>query len=327
MLNRSFALLIKKELLKIKTRYKKKYGAVFFDVKIKNSGNFIFLEGKVLSERQKKEALLAAQKILKNVEIKNDIKVLSDPSEKLEIGWAVIKNEVVDLRSFFKKRAGSSGEGPALTRASLGGRTTQALKGDIIRLLAQKAGRCLAQTSDLSMGWIKREDIVKTKNASLIRKWKKTKRLTAAGKKIEISKTESGRKRLVVFLRKYFNAPYLMGGVTEKGIDCSGLTQKFYLEIFKVFLPRHSTDQGALGKEINFAQSRFGDLVFLRHREKKYPHIGVVADTNAKIDDFLILNARRDNGGVVIQTFSEVLKSYKLISTRRIIEYFSGKTD
>lgn len=344
-MHKSLIAKIQKEFKKIKSRYQKKYGAVVFDAGVKISRNgFLLLEGKILSKKQKQEVFFAAKEILeKNISkfsnkfetagkkrakkrakatkdkitIKNTIKVVANPDDKLEIGWAVIKSDVVDLRSFFKKTSGNTSEG----------RATQALRGDIVRLLAQKANQFLVQTNDLAIGWVKREDIVKTKDASLIRKWKKTKRMASAGQKIKIAKIEGERKKFVAFLEKYFNAPYLTGGVTEKGIDCSGLTQKFYSEIFGILLPKHSTDQAALGREINFAQSRFGDLVFLRHREKKYPHIGIVVDTNGKIDNFLILNARRDNGGVIIQSFSEVLKSYKLINTRRIIEYFREKTD
>lgn len=347
---------IKKEFKKTKSRYEKKYGAAIFDAGVKFSGNgFLLLEGRVLSQRQKQEAFLAAKEILEKniyklsdkpeiarrksvkteknkIALKNKIKVVANPGEKLEIGWAVVKGDVVDMTVFFNKKKRKSGEwpasasSPASTRSnqgeSLGVRATQALKGDIVRLLAKKAGRYLIQTSDLAIGWVKKEDIAEINNASLIRKWKKMKRVTAADEKMEIIKTKSERKKFVAFLRKYFNAPYLMGGVTEKGIDCSSLVQKLYLEIFKILLPRHSIDQAALGREINSAQSRFGDLVFLRHREKKYPHIGIVVDANGKIDNFLILNARRGNGGVTIQSLSEILKSYKLIGMRRIIEYF-----
>jgi len=342
---------IKKEFRKIRSRYQKKYGVVIFDagVKVSRSG-FLLLEGNVLSQKQKQEAFLAANEILEKnifkffgksetakknraktakdkITIKNMIKIVADPDDNLEIGWAVIKDKVVDMATFFNKTRGKSGENPASTSSSLGGRATQAVEGDIVRLLAQKAGRYLVQTNDLAIGWVKKEEIVKTNNTRLIRKWKKAKRITPGGKKIGITKKENGRKKFVAFLEKYFNAPYLMGGVTEKGIDCSGLTQKFYREIFGILLPKHSIDQAALGREINFAQSRFGDIVFLRHRGKKYPHIGIVADTNGKIDDFLILNARRDKGGVIIQSFFEVLKSYRLINTKRIIEYSREKTN
>lgn len=48
---------------------------------------------------------------------------------------------------------------------------------------------------------------------------------------------------LVRAARPWLDAPYRLGGVTEQGVDCSGLVQRLALEVLGVLLPRHSSDQ------------------------------------------------------------------------------------
>ena len=48
---------------------------------------------------------------------------------------------------------------------------------------------------------------------------------------------------LVRAARPWLDVPYRLGGVTEQGVDCSGLVQRLALEVLGVLLPRHSSDQ------------------------------------------------------------------------------------
>lgn len=339
--NKTLILRIKKELRKIKTRYAAQYGAVIFDIEAEIEKKSIILSGRVLSDRQKKEAFLAARSIAENAvnyskrkknarksdsvivapkyEIKNNIKVLSDPNEKMEIGWAIVKDEIIDLNSLFvRKRRNKTGGKAKFKKTIKLKRATQALKNEVVRLLGKKADQCLVQTKDLAVGWVRKDKISEIKSffvaSKLIPEWKGESFF--GGKKTPV---EFEKAKLDNFLEKYFSSPYLLGGTTVKGIDCSGLAQKFYWEIFGISLPRHSTDQAMKGKEIIFSKAQFGDLVFLRHRAKKYPHIGIIVSVSGKVDEFLILNARREKKGVVIQAFSDILKDYKLINVKKII--------
>jgi len=60
--------------------------------------------------------------------------------------------------------------------------------------------------------------------------------------------------------RVYLGAPYEWGGMTERGIDCSGLVQMAFRRT-GALVPRDSWQQEGLGKPVENADLRPGDLV------------------------------------------------------------------
>ena len=78
----------------------------------------------------------------------------------------------------------------------------------------------------------------------------------------------------------YLNAPYLWGGKTPFGIDCSGFTQMVYkLNGYKLL--RDASQQATQGEALSFIEeSEPGDLAFFDNSEGKIIHVGIIMEDN-----------------------------------------------
>ena len=75
---------------------------------------------------------------------------------------------------------------------------------------------------------------------------------------------------------KYLNAPYLWGGKSPFGIDCSGFTQMVF-RISGYLIPRDSTQQAEHGEMvIDVAQAKCGDLAFFADDQNIIDHVGII---------------------------------------------------
>ena len=87
----------------------------------------------------------------------------------------------------------------------------------------------------------------------------------------------SQKKHLINNAMVYLNTPYLWGGRTPFGIDCSGFTQIIYrLQGMKI--PRDAYQQIEIGQNIDLSNSESGDLAFFENKSGKITHVGIILE-------------------------------------------------
>jgi hypothetical protein len=78
----------------------------------------------------------------------------------------------------------------------------------------------------------------------------------------------------------YLNSPYLWGGRSPFGIDCSGFSQIVY-KLAGFSLPRDASQQANIGQTLSFVEeSEPGDLAFFDNEEGNIIHVGIVLENN-----------------------------------------------
>lgn len=75
---------------------------------------------------------------------------------------------------------------------------------------------------------------------------------------------------------KYLTTPYLWGGKSNFGIDCSGLVQQVY-KMNGIQLLRDAYQQATQGREVQFEERQPGDLAFFGE-SGKITHVGIVSE-------------------------------------------------
>lgn len=89
-----------------------------------------------------------------------------------------------------------------------------------------------------------------------------------------------GGELLMDIAQQFLNAPYLWGGKTIFGIDCSGFVQTVF-NVYGINLPRDSSIQIKEGKDIfHLKHAQTGDLAFFGDSESKITHIGILINND-----------------------------------------------
>lgn len=98
----------------------------------------------------------------------------------------------------------------------------------------------------------------------------------------ETTAGKQNREKLIETAYSYLNTPYLWGGKTSFGIDCSGLTQMIY-HLNGYSIQRDASLQAKQGELVAFLeQAEIGDLAFFDSEEGNITHVGIVLE-NSKI--------------------------------------------
>jgi hypothetical protein len=85
---------------------------------------------------------------------------------------------------------------------------------------------------------------------------------------------------LELYLHPFMGAPYLWGGRTPWGVDCSGLSQMLFI-LMGIYLPRDASQQAEEGEPVELLDlCEPGDLIFFDNEEGRIVHVGIVLTRN-----------------------------------------------
>ena len=116
---------------------------------------------------------------------------------------------------------------------------------------------------------------------------------------------------------KFLNAPYLWGGKSMFGIDCSGFTQVVF-KMLGIQLKRDAYLQAEMGSDVAFRESsQLGDLAFFDNDEGVITHVGIMLEPNKIIHaSGMVRIDEIDNFGIINSELKEY--SHKLRIIKRI---------
>ncbi|MDA1019511.1 MAG: C40 family peptidase [Bacteroidetes bacterium] len=110
---------------------------------------------------------------------------------------------------------------------------------------------------------------------------------------------------------KFLNSPYLWGGKTSLGVDCSGFTQIVY-KINNINISRDASLQASQGRLITEKEIKPGDLAFFGESNKKITHVGIMLNKEKIIHAFGKVRIDKINSKGIINLVSQRI-SHKLI--------------
>lgn len=113
---------------------------------------------------------------------------------------------------------------------------------------------------------------------------------------------------------EYLNTPYLWGGTSKRGIDCSGFVQTVMYQSIGIMLPRTSYEQSNVGNTVEREDLKFGDLLFFDTMNRgRVTHVGIYLS-----DGYFVHSGSKT--GVAVASLDSDFYSRTFLKAKRVIE-------
>ena len=111
---------------------------------------------------------------------------------------------------------------------------------------------------------------------------------------------------------RWLGTPYVVGGMSRKGVDCSGFVAQMYRTVAGMELPRTSRDQYRVGRPVSRDALLPGDLLFFNTNGQGVSHAGIAFGG----DRFVHATTSR---GVIVSSLKERYYASRLLGARRVL--------
>ncbi len=110
----------------------------------------------------------------------------------------------------------------------------------------------------------------------------------------------------------WLGTPYVYGGISKKGTDCSGMIMTMYKTIYNLSLNRSANDMQKDVRFIDLNKAKLGDILFFKINGDRVSHVGLYLGNNRFIH-------ATTNKGVIISNLSEDYYSKRYYKCGRIL--------
>ncbi len=117
---------------------------------------------------------------------------------------------------------------------------------------------------------------------------------------------------LISQYQEWKGTKYKYGGNSKKGIDCSAFVQRTFKDKLNIKIPRTTTLQSKIGKDVSKYNLKMGDLVFFKTNYKS-KHVGIYLNEGK----FMHVSSKR---GITISNLDNIYFSKHFWKIKRIID-------
>ena len=219
--------------------------------------------------------------------------------ENIDLGTGSIDGSVVNMRS-----------GPSTSYGTL----TQLKRNAEVEIFGFNCGWYKVRTSSNKIGYI-RSDLLKLLDKPAenhgVAANNGNSSSSSSGNSSSSSSKSAGQK-LADYAVGLVGCPYVYGGTTTNGFDCSGFTQ-YCARNNGITIQRTATAQLQNGTKVSRDELQPGDLVFFGYGSTA-SHVGIY------IGDGKFVHAQNSNTGVVITSLSQTYYDSRYLTARRIVD-------